>query len=113
MSAPVSFAFVEPLRQVILRPVVFGNVQPWLVMTRLFGRLLRKHGAVELRARASLSGQTTSGRLGDRGHQDRKSTRLNSSHGSISYAVFCLKKKKATHCRLSPKQYKKASESAP
>src|SRR5207245_11540143 len=27
---------------------------------------------------------------------DRKSTRLNSSHGSISYAVFCLKKKKKT-----------------
>src|SRR5437868_8925566 len=27
-------------------------------------------------------------------HQDRKSTRLNSSHVSISYAVFCLKKKK-------------------
>src|SRR5207245_10771552 len=27
---------------------------------------------------------------------DRKSTRLNSSHGSISYAVFCLKKKKYT-----------------
>ena len=29
--------------------------------------------------------------------QDRKSTRLNSSHGSISYAVFCLKKKKNSH----------------
>src|SRR2546429_2876366 len=28
--------------------------------------------------------------------QDRKSTRLNSSHGYISYAVFCLKKKKTT-----------------
>src|SRR5690348_17984458 len=28
------------------------------------------------------------------GKQDRKSTRLNSSHPSISYAVFCLKKKK-------------------
>src|SRR3989337_502642 len=27
-------------------------------------------------------------------YHDRKSTRLNSSHGSISYAVFCLKKKK-------------------
>src|SRR3989449_5343071 len=27
-------------------------------------------------------------------HADRKSTRLNSSHGYISYAVFCLKKKK-------------------
>src|SRR2546429_5239208 len=29
-------------------------------------------------------------------HADRKSTRLNSSHGYISYAVFCLKKKKNT-----------------
>src|SRR2546429_2236706 len=28
-----------------------------------------------------------------KGHQDRKSTRLNSSHGYISYAAFCLKKK--------------------
>src|SRR3712207_8111435 len=27
------------------------------------------------------------------GHRDRKSTRLNSSHANISYAVFCLKKK--------------------
>src|SRR5256885_9731081 len=36
------------------------------------------------------------------GRQDRKSTRLNSSHLVISYAVFCLKKKKikadASHC---------------
>src|SRR5436309_11436017 len=38
---------------------------------------------------------------------DRKSTRLNSSHVKISYAVFCLKKKKASpnstpeHCRSS------------
>src|SRR3712207_8051310 len=29
--------------------------------------------------------------------QDRKSTRLNSSHANISYAVFCLKKKKYDH----------------
>src|SRR5256884_7197969 len=29
--------------------------------------------------------------------RDRKSTRLNSSHGYISYAVFCLKKKKHAH----------------
>src|ERR1022692_1909655 len=33
---------------------------------------------------------------------DRKSTRLNSSHLVISYAVFCLKKKKKTH---QPKQH--------
>src|SRR2546422_2114583 len=31
---------------------------------------------------------------------DRKSTRLNSSHGYISYAVFCLKKKKTNHQRV-------------
>src|SRR2546422_5792156 len=31
---------------------------------------------------------------------DRKSTRLNSSHGYISYAVFCLKKKKKTTIQL-------------
>src|SRR3712207_7440093 len=33
--------------------------------------------------------------------QDRKSTRLNSSHANISYAVFCLKKKKIYSCFLS------------
>src|SRR2546422_2668299 len=38
-----------------------------------------------------------------RAAQDRKSTRLNSSHGYISYAVFCLKKKKTkTHHRSVP-----------
>src|SRR2546422_5808463 len=31
---------------------------------------------------------------------DRKSTRLNSSHGYISYAVFCLKKKKMKNLRV-------------
>src|SRR5438270_8477094 len=34
------------------------------------------------------------GRVGHQGDGDRKSTRLNSSHSQISYAVFCLKKKK-------------------
>src|SRR5256885_3059431 len=46
----------------------------------------------------------------DLGRLDRKSTRLNSSHLVISYAVFCLKKKKKhhlspssrTHARVSP-----------
>src|SRR3712207_8507260 len=44
------------------------------------------------------------GDLADRGDralgvglEDRKSTRLNSSHANISYAVFCLKKKKKTN----------------
>src|SRR2546429_5964788 len=34
--------------------------------------------------------------------RDRKSTRLNSSHGYISYAVFCLKKKNKAHILLAP-----------
>src|SRR3712207_7736098 len=46
-------------------------------------------------SRGSLAGE---GGAVDRAHrlleQDRKSTRLNSSHANISYAVFCLKKKK-------------------
>src|SRR5690242_8081966 len=33
--------------------------------------------------------------------RDRKSTRLNSSHMSISYAVFCLKKKKKPQCQVN------------
>src|SRR3712207_6864391 len=41
------------------------------------------------------------GSSGSRAVGDRKSTRLNSSHANISYAVFCLKKKKKkkTYCR--------------
>src|SRR2546429_6587775 len=45
-------------------------------------------------------GPGTSGEAGRRrARRDRKSTRLNSSHGYISYAVFCLKKK--THVQVS------------
>src|SRR5215470_18160699 len=47
---------------------------------------------------------------GDRGRRrrrDRKSTRLNSSHGSISYAVFCLKKKKTNAIYYHTKKKKK------
>src|SRR2546422_8526234 len=50
------------------------------------------------RAEGALGVRSGAGRLGEvpphRGGLDRKSTRLNSSHGYISYAVFCLKKKK-------------------
>src|SRR5438309_6558475 len=50
--------------------------------------------ARELERRQFLGAQRLD-RGADRPHErDRKSTRLNSSHSSISYAVFCLKKKK-------------------
>src|SRR2546422_7636077 len=42
--------------------------------------------------------------------RDRKSTRLNSSHGYISYAVFCLKKKNTT-CRVETPKLKTAPNS--
>src|SRR3712207_7034231 len=58
--------------------------QPLLVLWALYagGWFRRTPRAC---SRPSLGSQTT---------QDRKSTRLNSSHANISYAVFCLKKKK-------------------
>src|SRR2546422_4120718 len=40
------------------------------------------------------------------GSLDRKSTRLNSSHGYISYAVFCLKKKKKQKTRAQNRKHR-------
>src|SRR2546429_2485327 len=48
-------------------------------------------------AAQGLAGLLDGRRQGNRRKLDRKSTRLNSSHGYISYAVFCLKKKKTHH----------------
>src|SRR3712207_8204335 len=62
------------------------------------GPVLPVHGPVVVLDRSSESGFEV-GRVGGRRFRwwcalDRKSTRLNSSHANISYAVFCLKKKK-------------------
>src|SRR5258707_9228271 len=52
---------------------------------------------------ASLPQSAADRRYGDSETGDRKSTRLNSSHANISYAVFCLKKKKKSRERaISP-----------
>src|SRR5690625_7531685 len=48
------------------------------------------------RRRCSLVPVTTTVQAAGNGSTDRKSTRLNSSHVAISYAVFCLKKKNIT-----------------
>src|SRR2546426_7239629 len=48
------------------------------------------------------AGNTPRGEANAPGGLDRKSTRLNSSHLVISYAVFCLKKKKKTNTRRTP-----------
>src|SRR5215471_19838693 len=62
------------------------------------------------RARADRAGPDE-GRRGHAGSRprlarDRKSTRLNSSHVEISYAVFCLKKKKTNHNPIPLKKNK-------
>src|SRR2546430_8128907 len=48
-------------------------------------------------SRTNLQGGGTAGRYA----RDRKSTRLNSSHSQISYAVFCLKKKTKSHTSVN------------
>src|SRR2546422_3661738 len=65
--------------------------------------LFRSPGAFLSTAPPGSSSPVTLGRIAGRkwtsspkAKRDRKSTRLNSSHGYISYAVFCLKKKKQT-----------------
>src|SRR5436305_2378907 len=60
----------------------------------VLGRKLAKTSDHRVRFR-SLAGVDIDGERGDHS-LDRKSTRLNSSHVRISYAVFCLKKKKNT-----------------
>src|SRR2546427_7678979 len=56
---------------------------------------LDRHDAVPLGADADFGAAVAPGRFLDEHYVrvDRKSTRLNSSHSQISYAVFCLKKK--------------------
>src|SRR2546422_2570138 len=56
------------------------------------GQLEAPHGHAEGRMQAPVLDERLA--RDEHGGVDRKSTRLNSSHGYISYAVFCLKKKK-------------------
>src|SRR3712207_7407686 len=52
----------------------------------------RRHGHGDERGGHDLPAEEAGGARRRRAHADRKSTRLNSSHANISYAVFCLKK---------------------
>src|SRR3712207_6900781 len=59
-------------------------------------RLVRRHGIPRTLPRRRCRGNGCTGSLLGAWHPDRKSTRLNSSHANISYAVFCLKKKRSS-----------------
>src|SRR2546430_9761110 len=73
-----------------------------LFRSQLLGLRLGRHDPV---VPEETRGEVREQRLLVARRADRKSTRLNSSHSQISYAVFCLKKKKETsnltcHCLL-------------
>src|SRR3712207_7185552 len=69
---------------------ILAGVEVVVVVAAPADRVLElAHAGAEL---APQAGQP----LGPEDQEDRKSTRLNSSHANISYAVFCLKKKKVT-----------------
>src|SRR2546430_13460736 len=67
---------------------------PYTTLFRSRGRSERSSGALRARRRRGELGRADPAGSDARWPVDRKSTRLNSSHSQISYAVFCLKKKK-------------------
>src|SRR5437773_3924391 len=67
------------------RAKAFPVVKDLIVDRSAFDRIITAGGYISVNAGGAEDGNTI---------QDRKSTRLNSSHITISYAVFCLKKKK-------------------
>src|SRR5690606_41358554 len=72
--------------------------------TTLFRSGTGRRGGAAGRTLSAGRFQVVGGNLGGRPglcHVDRKSTRLNSSHVKISYAVFCLKKKKKRQEKMS------------
>src|SRR5207245_10599343 len=75
---PYTTLFRSHLRQALLH-----RFQHALVVGRVLHHQVPAHGDHTARHRPHMEVV----------NRDRKSTRLNSSHGSISYAVFCLKKK--------------------
>src|SRR4051794_22934982 len=87
----------------IIGPLVQMDTKGLTAFTRMTGDLVKAMRACPQPIVAAVDGICAGAgadaidRGNDRLRTDRKSTRLNSSHPSISYAVFCLKKKKQSH----------------
>src|SRR6266496_2182035 len=87
--APASGSFPRWVREIVFFLVIRQPPRSTLFpYTTLFRSRRHVHRAGQGRSRRQHE------RIDVLGHRDRKSTRLNSSHVEISYAVFCLKKKK-------------------
>src|SRR3989475_1502850 len=83
----------EEAYQHIKRGIRTGELRPGMRLAP--DDIAAEIGTSRMPVREALNRLATEGLIVNR--PDRKSTRLNSSHSQISYAVFCLKKKKATH----------------
>src|SRR2546429_4999331 len=81
------FPYTTLFRSVEMRKVYYNPMRKLTLIVAFLGAPL-------LNAQRGASQQPASLKT------DRKSTRLNSSHGYISYAVFCLKKKNKTHNKI-------------
>src|SRR2546430_10445826 len=85
-------------------PIFDGQVYPGLAGMIQIGDPLRNFKRLDQIKRRTMAFQAVG--FGDDGNLinvnavDRKSTRLNSSHSQISYAVFCLKKKNKIMCSM-------------
>src|SRR3712207_7608635 len=72
-------------------PEIIGHAPAMQEVFRAIGRLSQSNAIVLITGESGTGKELVASAL----HRDRKSTRLNSSHANISYAVFCLKKKNA------------------
>src|SRR5687768_17740419 len=89
----------RPPRSTLFPYTTLFRSLPLLVLLWFLRRLRRARRLGRLRDRTEVLlrrrlDRRRGGLADDDEQRDRKSTRLNSSHGYISYAVFCLKKKK-------------------
>src|SRR3712207_7734755 len=81
-----------PLSRARHRGAALHALEPLPARLRALERLPERSAALD----AAHFGDAEGGR-----RRDRKSTRLNSSHANISYAVFCLKKTNSSHANMS------------
>src|SRR5438445_5036623 len=96
----------------MLRPPPRSTLFPYTTLFRsrfLRRRLIRVRTQTRASFRQAAARQNRSAFWRAAACRDRKSTRLNSSHANISYAVFCLKKKKKIKNVTQQKDSKKAA----
>src|SRR2546430_17743128 len=104
MSATRASSFIHFFFFLMIRRPPRSTLLPYttLFRSRALAEGARRRSGSESRAACARANQSLQEGLAEEmqrfaANRDRKSTRLNSSHSQISYAVFCLKKKKEYH----------------